>query len=255
MATQSNALQLESAATATSCSSREANPLAAHAHALAALGVCGVRVHELMHCAAHVGNNVAALQVQAAMVQHTHDELAASTTVAARVGAHGAALHAAHPFPSPLHESGWRLKEHGVQGIALAVNEGAIDRRSEIALPVNRDGGTGVMLGAGAMLNAGCDLCSNVRISKMQWCQEMQAYHVFFKTTRAIAAGGELLLAYEVHGARCGCHAAKLLCPPAAPTDACATLAHPGGTRYATNEGAIYYVCPHCLNTAWDGVL
>lgn len=112
-----------------------------------------------------------------------------------------------------------------------------------------------MLLGTGALLNAGCGDCSNVRISKVQWCQQLMAYMVYFQTTKAIAAGKELLLEYDVHGARCSCRKPKLLCPPASPAAACMAWAHGRGQRFVTASGAVYTICPLCHNTKWQGFL
>lgn len=230
-----------------------ANPLTAHADALSSIEAHAERVRELLHCAAQDDNAAATCRpVQAAYVQRSFRDLAKSTVATACNGPHGSALRTARAFRAPRHGGGHRLKAHGIWAIAVAVNDGAIDRRSEIALPVNRDGGTGMLLGAGALLNAGCSDCCNVRISKMQWCQHLMAYMVYFQTTRAIAAGKELLLEYDVHGARCSCRKPKLLCPPAPHATACMARASDVGRRFATADGAIYAICPLCYNTKWQ---
>ena len=66
-------------------------------------------------------------------------------------------------------------------------------------------GRTGTLLGSGALLNAGCGRCSNVRISKIEWCAALHGFSVYFTLKRSVKRGTELLLSHKVRGARCKC--------------------------------------------------
>ena len=54
-------------------------------------------------------------------------------------------------------------------------------------------------------MNAGCKRCSNVRISKIEWCATLRSFRVYFTLKRNVRRDTELLLFYKVRGARCKC--------------------------------------------------
>ena len=143
------------------------HPLIVHAHALSAAGATAKRVRSVL-----------SLGEAAAAANGT-----SSATCAAQAGTRRA----------------WRQqKALGLHGLATVLDESITDWDSALEVPGGR---SGTLLGSGALLNAGCKRCSNVRISKVEWCETLQAYSAYFTLKRSVRRGTELLLFYKVRGA------------------------------------------------------
>ena len=183
-----------------------AHPLIAHADALRAAGSTEERVQGvLLLGAADVAAptaTVATRTVQAAAVARTHAALTGSRALDATTTAHGAGVFATATLAPPKHSSGLPLKKLGLHGVAVTLSEAAFDWDSAVEVP----GATAsTLLGSGALVNAGCQRCSNLRISKVEWCAAQHGHNVYFTLTRRVKRGDELLLHYKVRGARCKC--------------------------------------------------
>ena len=180
--------------------------LIVHAHALRAAGATTKRVRSVLSlgeaAAAANGTSSATCAAQAGAVGRAHAALGASNKLAAATTTHGAGVCTTAPITVPKDSSGLPLKALGLHGLATVLDEATTDWDSALEVPGGR---AGTLLGSGALLNAGCKRCSNVRISKVEWCATLQSYKVYFTLKRSVRRDTELLLFYKVRGARCKC--------------------------------------------------
>ena len=183
-----------------------AHPHAAHAEALRAAGATPKRINEVLQlgaaCAAADDVSAKVRMAQAAAVTEAHDALSNSGALGDVPTAHGAGVCANARIVLPKHTMSLPLKKLGLYGFAVVFDGAATDWDSALECP---GGLTGTLLGSGALLNAGCKRCGNVRISKVEWCAVLQAFKVSFALKRTVKRGTELLLHYGVRHARCKC--------------------------------------------------
>ena len=183
-----------------------AHPYAAHAEALRAAGATPKRINEVLklEAACFAADDVSAKvrMAQAAAVAESHDALGNSVALGDVATAHGAGVCTDARIVLPKHATGLPLKKLGLYGFAVVFDGAATDWDSALECP---GGLTGTLLGSGALLNAGCKRCGNVRISKVEWCAVLQAFKVSFALKRTVKRGTELLLHYGVRHARCKC--------------------------------------------------